>query len=164
MRGWRERRKLIAQINNFLRTFCGQKVKGPRQMKSIHCKCLAITMTILQCLKLAVSKRPNRGAFLPSHENGNRSCFQNALFSSFWNTGQWTKSNPVIWRIITAACTKVRIPNWQASNGTTFSPNIVKICQLIQKFNGCECTLRILMLASSGSTSSMNTRIHIQYY
>jgi hypothetical protein len=47
-------------------------------------------------LRLALSKGANRVGVSPSSEDGNRSSFQNAVFSSFWNTGRWTKSkNPV---------------------------------------------------------------------
>jgi hypothetical protein len=53
-------------------------------------------------LRLALSKRPNRvGVSLSSPEDGNRYSFQNVVFSSFENSGLWTKSRiPVILNVI----------------------------------------------------------------
>jgi hypothetical protein len=46
----------------------------------------------VQYLKLALSKRPSRvGVSLPSHEDENKSNFQNVVFLVIHNTGWWTK-------------------------------------------------------------------------
>jgi hypothetical protein len=58
-------------------------------------------MEVTQWLRLALSERPNRVGVPHSPEEGNRSRFRNVGFSSFSNTGRWTKSkSPVILSII----------------------------------------------------------------
>jgi hypothetical protein len=55
---------------------------------------------LVQLLRLPLSKWPKWvGIFPPSPEDGKRSTFPKVVFSSFKNTGRWTKSNnPVILR------------------------------------------------------------------
>jgi hypothetical protein len=44
---------------------------------------------VVQCLKLALSKGPNRVGVPPSSEDENRPSFRKVTFSSFQNTGRW---------------------------------------------------------------------------
>jgi hypothetical protein len=58
------------------------------------------TPTLLGSLERANLNHWTEG-FPPSPEDGNRPSFRNVVFSSFWNTGRWTKSkNPVILNVI----------------------------------------------------------------
>jgi hypothetical protein len=52
---------------------------------------------MIEWLRLVLSREPNTVGVSHSSEDGNRSSFRNVVFSSFYNTGLWTKSkNPAI--------------------------------------------------------------------
>jgi hypothetical protein len=79
-------------------------------------KALILLGPLIQWLRLALSRRTNRvSVFLSSRDDGNRSNFGNAMFTSFWNSGRWTKSRiPVILKKIRGMfyCFAGRFPRW----------------------------------------------------
>jgi hypothetical protein len=82
---------------------------------------------------------PTEYVSVPSPENGNRSSFRNVVFSSFYNTGRWTKSkNPVILstKLVLSLLKMRKYKLGLTTSGMIFIPSLMKICELVQHLLG----------------------------